>query len=87
MQYCKRACMHECLTLLHIFQTDPDAQTFLSAYSLLCGSGAACTTATAAIVADTSCDTDTDDPSVICTGTCRSLIDNFLNACPANVSF
>ena len=79
--------MHECLILLYIlFQTDSNIEVLLSTYSALCGSGgAACAAATAAFLTDTTCDTDTVE--VLCTGTCRALVDNFLSACPADVSF
>ena len=68
------------LILLYIFQLDSDDQELLNVYNLLCSSGAACTAATAAILADTTC--ETDDTSVLCAGTCRALADN---ACPADV--
>ena len=70
----------------HIFQTDSDAQDFLTAYNLLCGSGTACTAATTAFlaVADT-CDPETVSASVLCNGQCRTLADAVVNACPGDV--
>ena len=66
--------------ICYIFQAD---QGIASAYNLLCGGGVACTAATAAIVDDTAC--ETEDNAILCTGLCRALADNFINACPADV--
>ena len=65
--------------LIFTFQNGTQAGAFLNQYNALCSS--ACTAAQLALAADTSCRLD-DDAAVICSGTCRTLADAVMNACP-----
>lgn len=65
------------------FQTDPQAQVILSVYNTLCSQGDDCQLAQLQLAADTGCLTALSDENagVFCIGSCRSLIDTFIDAC------
>ena len=62
--------------------------TTLCAFTTVCNSTEdVCTTAKLALSTNTTCENalDNEDTSVICFGTCRTLIDAYLGACSGQV--
>ena len=72
--------MHSAIIFFYLnFQNDTQTGALLDQYNALCPS--ACVAAQSALAAETSCRMD-DDVAVICSGTCNTLVDAIMNACP-----